>query len=171
MLMIKGKTIIFDFNGPETSGIWYTVNDEVMGGISTSNMKLNDDGSATFKGEVSLENNGGFASIRTTIDHSLESDFKGVILRIKGDGKKYNVRFRTNKNFDGYAYQAKIHTEKNEWKEFKLSFKDFVHTFRGNSLHDKPALASKDIYQIGILIADKQPGYFELTMDWIGFYE
>lgn len=169
--MVKGKTIIFDFNTAVTSGIWYTVNDEVMGGISTSQMKLNDNGTSTFKGEVSLDNNGGFASIRASIDYSLQSDFKGVILRARGDGKKYNIRFRTNRNSDNYAYQAKIHTEKNEWMEFKLPFKDFVPTFRGNILQNKPALLSKDICQIGILIADKQPGNFELTLDWIGFYE
>lgn len=171
LVMVKGETILFDFNSTTTSVSWYTVNDDVMGGISKSNMKLNDDGTATFRGQVSLENNGGFASIRSVINNSFESDYKGVTLRVKGDGNIYNVRFRTNRNFDGYAYQAKIKTEKNKWKEFKIPFKDFAPTFRGYTLSDKPSLESKDIVQIGVLIADKQFGNFELIMDWIKFYE
>lgn len=171
LVMVKDETILFDFNSTATSGSWYTVNDDVMGGISKSNMKLNDDGTATFLGQVSLENNGGFASIRSVVDNSFESDYKGVMLRVKGDGNIYNVRFRTNRNFDGYAYQAKIKTEKNNWMEFKIPFKDFVPTFRGYTLSDKPALESKDIAQIGILIADKQSGDFEIDIDWIKLYE
>ena len=170
MLTVNGETILFDFNSSETSGRWYTVNDDVMGGISKSNMVLNDDGTATFRGQVSLENNGGFASIRAAIDSSFESDFKGVTLRVKGDGSIYSIRFRTNQNFDGYAYQAKIKTEKDQWKEFKLPFNEFVPTFRGYTLRDKPALTSKDIAQIGILIADKQSGDFEIDLEWIKFY-
>ena len=170
LLMVNGEAILFDFNSSETSGRWYTVNDDVMGGISNSNMMLNDDGTATFRGEVSLENNGGFASVRARISAGDESDFKGVILRLKGDGNIYSIRFRTNQNFDGYAYQAKIETKKDQWKEFKVPFKDFTPTFRGYTLSGKPALESKDIAQIGILIADKQSGEFEIDMDWIKFY-
>jgi hypothetical protein len=169
--MVKDETILFDFNSTATSGSWYAVNDDVMGGISKSNMKLNDNGTATFRGLVSLENNGGFASIRSAIDNSFESEYKGVLLRVKGDGKTYNVRFRTNKDFDGYAYQVKIKTEKNEWKEFKIPFKDFIPTYRGYTLSGKPALESKNIAQVGVLIADKQSGSFELIMDWFKFYK
>jgi hypothetical protein len=171
LLVLKGDKVIFDFNSAETSGKWYTINDDVMGGISKSNMVLNDDGTATFSGEVSLENNGGFASVRVVIDDLSENKFKGVKLRAKGDGKIYSVRFRTNTNFDGYAYQAKIKTEKGQWKEFKIPFKDFTPTFRGYTLEDKPPLESKDISQMGMLIADKQSGKFEITIDWIKFYD
>lgn len=171
MAMVEGEIILFDFNSSETSGRWYTVNDDVMGGISKSNVRLNDDGTATFRGQVSLENNGGFASIRAVIENSFENDYKGVMLYVKGDGKIYSVRFRTNKSFDGYAYQAKIKTEQDKWMEFKLPFKDFIPTYRGYTLRDKPALESKDISQIGIMIADKQSGSFETDIDWIKFYK
>ena len=170
MLIVNGDSVLIDFNSAETSGSWYTVNDDVMGGISKSNMTLNDGGTATFRGQLSLENNGGFASIRSRINAGNESDFKGVILRLKGDGNIYSIRFRTNQNFDGFAYQAKIETEKDQWIEFKVPFKDFTPTYRGYTLKDKPALESKDIVQIGILIADNQSGNFEIDMDWVKFY-
>ena len=63
LIIVKDETTIFEFNSAATSGKWYTVNDDVMGGISKSNMELNDDGTATFLGQVSLENNGGFVQV------------------------------------------------------------------------------------------------------------
>lgn len=169
--IIDGEHTLYDFSTPERSGQWKIINDVVMGGVSNSSIILNEDGTATFKGNVSLENNGGFASTRTRINTIEDIEFKGVIVRVKGDGKIYSVRFRTSERYDGYAYQAKIKTEKNEWKEFKIPFSEFEPTFRGYTLKNKPALESKDIAQMGLLIADKQSGSFHITLDWIKLYK
>lgn len=160
---------LFDFNSKETSGKWFIVNDDVMGGISRSEIIVDKDGFATFSGIVSPDNNGGFASIRSVIEPNQEEKYKGVIIRVKGDGKKYNLRFRTNTGFDGYAYQAKFNTEEN-WKEYKIPFSDFEPTFRGQKLSNKPKLESKNMEQIGLLIADYQFGQFSIDIDWIKFY-
>jgi hypothetical protein len=170
-IMMNGGMVLFDFNTEETSGKWYVVNDDVMGGISESLIKLNDNGTATFSGNLSLENNGGFASVRSPIGINLENNFKGVVIRLKGDGNIYSIRFRTNSNFDGYAYQAKIQTNNNNWEEYSISFKDFKPTFRGYELSNKPDLESKNIVQLSILIADKQFGDFSVDIDWIKFYD
>ncbi|WP_430932662.1 CIA30 family protein [Saccharicrinis sp. 156] len=171
LFLIKGEKTLFDFGTPENSGDWKIVNDGVMGGLSKSDWVLNPDGTATFKGIVSLENNGGFASVRTFVAPLDRDHFKGVKVRVKGDGNWYNIRFRTDRNFDGYAYQAKIKTDKGNWKEHAIPFEDFKPTFRGNTLKNKPALESKNISQIGILISDKQAGNFKLILDWIKYYK
>lgn len=163
----SNDTMVFDFNSNETSGKWFIVNDDVMGGISRSEMKVHDDGFANFSGSVSPENNGGFASIRAMMETNSEKKFKGVIIRVKGDGKKYNLRFRTSTNFDGYAYQAKFQTKENNWIEYKLPFSSFEPTFRGRILSNKPKLESQNIVQMGLLIADYQFGEFTLDIDWI----
>lgn len=168
LFMLSGEITLYDFSSEEKSGTWYTVNDGVMGGRSESKIIFNGDSTVTFKGSVSPENNGGFASVRSQI--SLGEGYQGVALRVKGDGNMYSIRFRTNKNFDAYAYQTKIKTEKDTWMEFKLPFDEFVPTFRGNTLTNKPVLKSAEIAQIGILIADKQFGKFEVIADWIKFY-
>jgi len=139
--------------------------------LSESQVLYNPEGSLTFRGNVSLENSGGFASARTPIESlELKYDFKGVAVRARGDGKVYGIRFRTNGESDGYAYQFKIKTTNEEWKEFKIPFEDFEPTFRGNTLKNKPELKSRDITQMGILISDKQSGEFEVTLDWVKFY-
>lgn len=168
-LTMNSDTIIFDFNSPATSAKWASINDVVMGGVSTSKFAINEDSTATFSGTVSPDNNGGFASARTSLDNEYK-DFEGAIIRVKGDGKIYSLRFRTDNDFDGISYQAKFKTHLAEWKEYKIPLSDFKPTFRGSTLSNKPKLKSNDIKQIGILIADKQFGKFELNIDWIKFY-
>lgn len=168
---MQGEFILYDFSTKETSGKWFIINDDVMGGISESGVQLNENGTATFSGTLSLENNGGFASVRSPINKNLAKNLKGVVLRLKGDGNVYSIRFRTNNNFDGYAYEAKIQTKENEWGEYKINFSDFKPTFRGYVLSNKPELESLNIAQIGILIADKQLGEFSVDIDWIKFYD
>lgn len=169
-LTMNKENVIFNFNSTNDSKNWTIVNDVVMGGVSNSNFKINSDSTAIFSGKLSLDNNGGFASVRSMLEEKLV-DCKGVIIRAKGDGKKYNLRFRTDTKFDGYSYQAKFTTLDNDWKEYKIPFTDFQPVFRGKVLNDKPMLESKNIRQIGILIADKQIGEFVLQIDWIRFYK
>ncbi|MCF8367949.1 MAG: CIA30 family protein [Bacteroidales bacterium] len=171
LIMVKGDIVLFDFDSANTSGKWYVVNDDVMGGVSESKIAINSNGTATFSGTISGDNFGGFASVRARIENIPDENFKGVQIRLKGDGKSYNIRFRTDLNFDGYAYQAKVLTQENVWKEYKIPFKDFEPKFRGRTLSGKPELESKNIMQTGILIADKQFGEFSLDIDWIKFYD
>ena len=168
-LIMSDETAIFDFNSPASSGEWTIINDVVMGGVSISKFVINENSTATFSGTVSPDNNGGFASARTSLKNEFK-DYAGVIIRVKGDGNIYSLRFRTDTNFDGISYQAMFKTESGEWKEQKIPLSDFKPTFRGNTLTNKPKLESKDIKQIGILIADKQFGKFELNIDWVSFY-
>lgn len=167
--VMNGETIIFDFNSPSTSGEWVTVNDVVMGGFSNSKFEINEDSTVTFSGSVSPDNNGGFASARTSLKSEF-AVFEGVKIRVKGDCKIYNLRFRTDKNFDGISYQAKFKSESDNWEEYSIPLSDFKPTFRGEILSNKPKLESKEIKQVEILIADKQFGRFKLIIDWIKFY-
>jgi len=170
-LIMNGEKLIFDFSSVETAGKWRTIDDVVMGGVSKSNMVLTKDGFANFSGTLSPENNGGFASVRTNIEETELNNYTGVIIRAKGDGNVYSLRFRTDQNYDGVSYQAKFKSDENEWVEFKIPFKDFEPTFRGRLVPNQPDLKSKNIRQIGILIADEQWGKFELDVKWIKFYK
>ena len=161
---------LLDFNSKESTENWYTINDDVMGGISRSEIVWIEHNHVNFKGILSPENNGGFASIRSMIDIDKEKTFSGVIIRVRGDGKIYSLRFRTNDNFDDYAYQAKFKTEQGQWNEIRIPFSEFTPTFRGRTLTNKPKLESTNIKQIGVLIADYQFGPFSLDVDWIKAY-
>ena len=163
------EKIMVDFSAP-TDSEWIIVNDGVMGGLSRSNFKLLDDSTAFFSGTVSLENYGGFASVRSNPYPFKLKDFVGIKIRIKGDGKRYSFRIRTDSDFDGIAYKSDFLTEKDQWTEIKLPFSSFLPTFRGRILKNVPPLQQEKIRQIGFMISEKQEGSFSLYIDWIKAY-
>ncbi len=57
--------VVIDFGEENAAERWSPVNDGVMGGLSSSRFVSTGQGSCVFEGHVSLENNGGFASVRT----------------------------------------------------------------------------------------------------------
>ena len=161
--------MIDDFN-IDSKNDWRIINDGVMGGISTSIFKVND-GVANFSGNVSPENNGGFASVRANVELENLTGYAGVEIRTRGDGKTYSLRFRTNNNFDGISYQAKFKSEEEKWSIVKIPLEKFVPTFRGRTIPNQPVLISEEIKQVGLLIADKQFGEFNIDIDYIQLYK
>ena len=143
---------------------WMVVNDSVMGGISQSRPEITGRDTLVFLGNVSLENNGGFASIRHVAEPFGLDEGEGILLRVKGDGKKYQLRVRTSDGFDGMAYKTDFQTAKGEWQEFRFPWNVFTGTYRGRLIENAPALEAINIRQIGFLISDKQAGSFELEI-------
>jgi len=161
---------IVDFESPEKGLGWRIVNDGVMGGLSQSQMSMTSEKTAVFTGTVSLENNGGFASVRTEpFDFGL-AGFRGLELRVRGDGRIYQLRLRTDLNWDGIAYRAGFATTDSEWMTVTADFKDFVPSFRGRRVPDAPALYPARIRQLGFLISDNQQGGFRLEVASIKAY-
>ncbi|MBV5314177.1 MAG: CIA30 family protein [Prolixibacteraceae bacterium] len=150
---------------------WQIINDGVMGGMSEGRFKINSDQTADFGGTVSLENNGGFASVRALLNKPTTGNFGKIALRVKGDGKRYSFRIRTDVNFDGVAYASTFATKKDEWTEHEFVPADFTPTFRGRILQNVTPLNEAQIRQIGFLISDKQTGNFSLKLDWIKIAE
>lgn len=58
--------LIHRFETPVSTQLWQAINDGVMGGVSVSRLRFDSTGYAVFEGVVSLENNGGFASVRAS---------------------------------------------------------------------------------------------------------
>ena len=162
----SGVTKIIQF-GSDAVSDWRPVNDGVMGGVSSSVMRVLDDGTAVFEGDLSLENNGGFASVRTPVAEGALEGFTRLALRVRGDGKRYQVRLRTSGSFDGVAYAASFDAT-DDWKTIELPLASFEPTFRGYSPRNAPPLDPARVLQIGIMLTGKQEGPFRLELDWIG---
>jgi NADH dehydrogenase [ubiquinone] 1 alpha subcomplex assembly factor 1 len=164
------KLTFADFTDQKVISQWGVTNDDVMGGVSTSKISISEDEVLIFSGEVSLENNGGFASLRSPIDDYNFSNYEGFILKVKGDGKTYNLSFRQTKNFTGYNYTQKFQTEKDKWQIVSLPFKDFKLKYYGREVNNSEPPDKSTIKQISILISDKQQGQFRTEIEWIGLY-
>ena len=144
---------------------WNIVNDDVMGGISTSTMSLNKEKNLVFKGFLSLDNNGGFASSRLSFPKETLSGVKSFKIKVKGDGNIYKLRFRQNNRRASYSHDFK--SSKDEWIEVDLRVEDFKATWRGYSYSDYPALEPKEVISMGLQISDKQEGDFILEIEYI----
>lgn len=163
-MMMNNEIIIADFNKNTDTNSWYTTNDSVMGGISTSKLKLDEDGNGVFTGSVSTENNGGFAMVRLPIDIKITENIKHIVLKVKGDGKKYQLRLKSNRSQQHWF----IHTFQTSTKmeTFKIPLKDFFPSFRGYKLN-MDNFSADEIKEIAILIGNKKDENFELTIDKI----
>ena len=158
---------VIDFKDVNENGNWLIINDGVMGGLSNSEIVFKNSGTAVFKGTVSLENSGGFTSTQSKPRLFNLSGYTGLYLRIKGDGKKYQLRLRTDEHFDGISYRYIFSTEPENWITIRALFIDFTPVFRGRILKDVSPISPIQIKQIGFLIADKQAGFFSLEIEWI----
>jgi NADH dehydrogenase [ubiquinone] 1 alpha subcomplex assembly factor 1 len=164
--MIKYRLLI-DFQSTGAEKRWEVINDEVMGGLSKGRLTITPNKTALFEGTVSLENNGGFASVRTNPADFFLDGFKGLTIKVKGDGRRYRLRLKTTKTAEGVAYQTSFATQPEIWISPFFPFSEFVPFFRGEVVSDAPVLNPADIRQIGLMIADKQPGPFRLEIEWI----
>lgn len=157
---------LFDFQASNNAPAWQIVNDDVMGGVSRSQFQVGQS-NAVFSGVVSLENNGGFASVRSTPLAQNLAGADAFVLRVRGDGRSYKFTVRTERSFDSAIYQASFKTKPGEWAEYSLPMEQFVPTFRGRVLAGVPPLDAAKVASVGFLIADKQAGPFRLDIAWI----
>lgn len=147
---------------------WIVVNDGVMGGRSSSAITDGEDDSAVFEGYVSLENNGGFASVRRQLPPEALDGASRIVLRVRGDGRRYQLRLRPDRRFDGIAYGAGFETMAGEWTTVDIPLRAFEPTFRGYRPPGVGPLEPSKIGQIGFMAADKQEGRFRLEIQWVG---
>jgi len=164
---MSAQSTLLDNFTPQQILNWRIINDGVMGGISSSQMNILPEGIGKFSGKVSLENNGGFASTRATLAEPLTIAYTKVIIKVKGDGKKYSFRIQPYSNFERVSYKQDFTTEPDKWLIIELPLADFIPTWRGRILPNQPPIEATKIQQIGFLISDKQEGAFELLVDWI----
>ena len=158
--------ILFSFDKAEADKSWTTVNDGVMGGRSVGRFKLNEDKKLEFFGTLSLENNGGFASVRARGANLGLEKGESIVVRVRGDGRQYNFNLYAQRNLGGYSYRQSFKTKKGEWIEVSLPVDKFVATWRGRVFPNEKLNPSK-VAGLGILLGDKKPGPFKLEIDWI----
>ena len=155
-----------EFNGG-TQG-WQTVLDGVMGGLSTGRIESKSGGTLRFTGELSLENNGGFSQIRTSVPEGTFAGATGLLLRVKGDGRTYQCDIRSSRlRLMAGGYQLEFQTKADEWIEVEIPFVECVATSFGRAVRNAPELDPASIESVGITLADKKAGPFALEVDWI----
>ncbi len=147
---------------------WRTVLDGVMGGRSTGRVTQPEPGILRFSGELSLENNGGFSQTQTTVPEASFKDALGIEARVRGDGRTYtfDVRVSDVRMMAG-SFQTTFKTVAGEWVTLKLPFEEFrLHSF-GRLVSNAPKLNPARVESVGVTLSDKNPGSFQLDIDYV----
>lgn len=160
---------LFDFSDPAAARSWRSIDDVVMGGVSASQFEALGD-RAVFRGVVSLENNGGFASVRCLPRTLGLAGHQGLELDLIGDGHACKLGLRLDVDFDGITYQATFIAPAGRRSLVRIAFAELVPTFRGRRVPDAPPFDAARATQLGLLIGDKQSGPFLLELFAIRAY-
>ncbi len=158
--------VLFTFDTPAATTQWQTVNDGVMGGRSDGRFKINQEQRMEFFGTLSLENNGGFASVRSSPSKLDLRKGDSIVARVRGDGRKYTLNLYTPRRQTAFSYRAEFQTRKDQWLEISVPLEKFVATSYGRIVPGQ-LLDPTEVNGIGILLGDKQAGPFKLEVDWI----
>lgn len=146
-----------------TAAPWQIVNDDVMGGLSTSNLQM-EALAAVFQGELSRRNNGGFASVRLGICAPDLTSCNAFRLNLRSDGRRYRFTVRTTDSPEGVIYQCNLETRSAAWETHLVLFHRFAASFRGRVLPDAAPMDPGKITTLGFLISDQQEGPFRLEI-------
>ncbi|WP_431136528.1 CIA30 family protein [Psychroserpens mesophilus] len=163
-LLTLGHMTLYDFSSESHTSDWYILDDVVMGGRSNGKFKITDDGFGMFYGKVSLENNGGFSSVRHQFKTKDVSRYSKIKLRIKGDGKTYQFRLKKNSE-DKASYIFEFKTSE-DWMLIEIPFSEMYPGFRGRRLN-QPNFEGDIMSEIAFLIGNKKPQDFQLLIDTI----
>ena len=160
------ERVLFTFDKPDAANKWQTVNDGVMGGISDGRFKINDDKNMEFFGTLSLENNGGFASVRSRPAEVNLENGDSIAARVRGDGREYTMNLYVPRGSGGYSFRQSFKTKKGEWIEVSFPVNQFVATYRGRVFPNQKLDPTK-VNSLGFLLGDKKAGPFKLEVEWI----
>lgn len=162
-----------------------TRSDKEMGGFSEANFDIDPaSGAGHFHGYLNLDlpkdnpeiTRSGYAMFRTKDQQ--ESWLKGnlywdwsaynlLVLRVKGDRRKYLVNLQANTPLvtDLFQHRLFLH-HPGDWETVVIPLNDFVMTNWG-VIQDGSELNKAEVKTVGIGLLDKQYGPFSLKIDWI----
>lgn len=154
---------LFSFASPKAAQQWSNVNDGVMGGRSDGRFEINAEGFLRFYGNLSLANNGGFTSVRSRGGDLSLSEGDTLVLKVRGDGRKYNLNLYPRQRRMAFSYRASFQTKQGEWTEIRVPLTKFTATSFGRTVRGA-TLRPRDISAVGISLSDKKPGFFRLDV-------
>ena len=161
LIPMKGNAMVIDNLENPDSRKWIHFTDTVMGGISSGRLtyqEVDNDKFYKMTGNVSTENNGGFIQFRTAIEKVDSNDYKGIRLRVRGNGENYQLHLRTRMTKLPWQYYSQEFETTKDWKVIELPFNQFK---KSNFVQPK-SFKPNGIRSIGIVAIGKD---FEAEID------
>lgn len=162
----ENEKVLATFEAEDSTEGWTSVNDDVMGGVSKGGFERTDRGTLLFKGDLSLENNGGFASIRSKPKAMDLSGTQGLAVKGKGDGRTYWIELRVKGQMRASSYRADLPTTEGKWEDTVIPIGSFKLQAFGEVLPSEPVDLA-EVESVGFTLADKKEGDFKLEIESI----
>ena len=157
----ESPKVLFDFTDASAMRGWQVEDDVVMGGVSRGTLAREAAGHLIFRGEVSLENDGGFSSVQNNFDPINVSDYRHALIRLKGDGKDYRFIVESDPNARHYCVAEFATT--GDWQEIKIPLRQMYPMRRGDRL-DIPDYPAETMSQVRFMIANGRAESFQLEI-------
>lgn len=162
--LLMSSLLVFDFGSNSDWSGWEIENDTVMGGVSNSKLSRSENGHAVFTGAVSLDNNGGFASMQYHFPPKNISGYSTAVIRLKGDGKDYQFRIKANlRERADYIYSFKT---TGEWQTVEIPLNKMEPSYHGEKLNI-PNFNADQIQEVRFMIGNGKAEKFRLEVDKI----
>ena len=148
---------------------WRAINDGVMGGLSEGEIAWKDT-VMLWSGQTSLENNGGFASIRGPWEHHDLRAMNRAIIRCRGNGGPFKMTLETSQRWwMPYAYTS--FNPNDDWQDVVIDVEDFSwsQAQMGDLRNVAPSQELGDVLRIGLMKYDGTAQPFELEVASIHF--
>lgn len=173
MTMLLGSTALAEPNSCTTiiehtdsvdQNPWRTVNDGVMGGLSSGGSVL-EKGVLTFAG-ITNTNGGGFSSIRVQVPPGIMAGAKTLSVTMHRDTRSYSLTLRTNVASYGrrVAFRAPImDAPEGGWGQGTLQFNSLQASIWGQPVPDA-VFDPAEVVELGLIIYDGKDGPFEMQL-------
>jgi monofunctional biosynthetic peptidoglycan transglycosylase len=155
---------LFDFSRGSDIEKWRVVVDGVMGGRSTGRLEQRQD-SLVFSGVTSLENNGGFSSIRASVPAGSLAGYDSLRIRVKGDGRTWILGARGGTGRGADSYWSRFETSAGKWQTVTVPVSEMVRQYFGTPI--RGSLLPSEVSGVEFYIYDKQAGPFQLEVQKI----
>jgi len=162
---------LIDFgNSTEKNQEWLLLSDNIMGGVTKSKIEYTSN-SVLLSGDISLDNYGGFASMKTKYKSVDLSKYIGIKIKFKSTNQKFAFTLEDNQNWTQPNYKREFSSKKDDtWEEVTIYFKDFQEIVIGAPTGNMMKLKSlKNIVRMGIMTYEKKEGPFSLEVDYLEF--
>lgn len=169
---VTAQKLMIDFGkeGSKSSD-WVLLSDNIMGGVTKSSLQYTSN-SALLTGTISLDNFGGFSSLKTKYKKMDLSGFEGVKIRFKSKGQKFAFTLEDSQIWFQPNFKKDFAPKKEEtWEDAVLYFKDFKEYMVGEPTGKGFRIESlKNMVRLGIMTTEKKEGPFSLEVDYIEFF-
>ena len=138
IMTVQSESLLIDdfskSNGVSSLGTqWRMFTDRVMGGLSTAEWEyttIEGRKCVQLRGDVSLENNGGFVQIALPLTRDGwpfdASSYKGVRLWARGNSEAYHIHLRSSDSRLPWQYYGAKFVADGSWRMYEVPFSEFV---------------------------------------------